>query len=271
MNTFRHFYESLWEQADSIFYVNWFREAQSISLVKEVVSANIIAPGSRLADIACGNAVYVKDISKLTNSSFVGVDISSAALHKSQRKLVAQQQPLCLGLVQGDAAQLPLTSASFDSVICVHTLEHVLDDNIVIDEFHRILKGGGYLRVVVPNSTKYMLNIFRPLERRLNGLGHLREYSPTAMLELLSSHQFEIQRIYCTDFLLHWFMFSVEEHLRPLVNRFGLGGVIGKLMPKRRVSHPLAIALSHLLFWENRLLFKHSWGMNRCYVARRLQ
>jgi ubiquinone/menaquinone biosynthesis C-methylase UbiE len=271
LNTFRQFYENLWEQADSIFYINWFREAQTISVVKEVVSANIIAPGSRLADIGCGNAVYVKDISKLTNSYFVGVDISSVALHQSQKKLVAREQSPCLGLVQGDAAQLPLASASFDSAICTHALEHVPDSSIVINELHRILKSGGYLRVVVPNSTKYMLNIFRPLERRLNGLGHLREYSPTAMRELLSSHQFEIQRMYCTDFFLHWFMFSVEEHLRPLARRCGLSGIIGKLMPQRRVSHLLAIALSYLLFWENRLLFKHSWGMNRCYIAQRLQ
>jgi ubiquinone/menaquinone biosynthesis C-methylase UbiE len=179
---------------------------------------------------------------------------------------------LCLGLVQGDAAQLPLASSRFDFILCVHTLEHLPEDDPTLEELHRILKKDSYLRLVVPNSLKQMLSIFRPLERRLSELGHLREYSLEAIMELLPPHHFEIHQIYYSDFLLSWVLFSAEEHLRSLVRRSSFARTIKRLMLRsRRASYPFTAVLGLLLFWENKLLRNCSWGMNICCIAQRIE
>jgi len=305
-------YEGLWEiiTKDSVFFIGWFREAHSIAFAKEVASHNIVDKGDRLVDIACGNSIYPQAVSRICNTTFIGIDLSHTALHESKRLLrgacperreilrYAQNdkkqraqngkkrraqndrrrrarndkegKSLCSGLIQGEASQLPLAASKFDIVLSTHTLEHLPGDKQTLEEFARILKKGGYLRLEVPNSKKQMSLLFRRLERRLDKLGHLREYYPSDLTKLLSQCHFSVCQIYYSDFFLFWFLSSIEEYLRPIVRLFKLDKAILKLMPKNgKFSHALASALSQLILLENNLLRKNSRGMNICCIAQR--
>jgi len=297
-------YEGLWEiiTKDSVFFIGWFREAHSIAFAKEVASHNIVGKGDRLVDIACGNSIYPQAVSRICNTTFVGIDLSRTALQESKRLLrgacperreilrCAQNdkkrraqndrrqrarndkegENLCSGLLQGEASQLPLAASKFDIVLSTHTLEHLPRDKQTVEEFARILKKGGYLRLEVPNSKKQMSPLFRRLERRLDKLGHLREYHPSDLAKLLSQCHFSVRQIYYSDFFLFWFLSSIEEYLRPIIRLFKLDKAILKLMPKNgKFSHALASALSQLILLENSLLRKNSRGMNICCIAQR--
>lgn len=50
----------------------------------------------------------------------------------------------------GDLTDLRLQSESFDAVLCVHVLEHIVDDRAAIAEMWRVLKPGGWAVVSVP-------------------------------------------------------------------------------------------------------------------------
>jgi len=290
-------YEGLWEiiTKDSVFFIGWFREAHGIAFAKEVASHNIIDKGARLVDIACGNSAYPKALSRICGATFIGIDLSRIALQESKRLLrgvyperdssVAslpqndtkrrarndkEGENHCSGLLQGEASQLPLAASKFDIVLSTHTLEHIHRDKETLEEFARILKKGGYLRLEVPNSTKQMSPLFRRLERRLDKLGHLREYRPSDLTKLLSQCHFSVCQIYYSDFFLFWFLSSIEEYLRPVVRLFKLDKATLKLMPgNSKFSHALASALSQLILLENKLLRKNSRGMNICCIAQR--
>lgn len=45
---------------------------------------------------------------------------------------------------------LPFSDNSFDSVLCLNTLEHIYDAKAVLHEIHRVLKPGGQIYVMVP-------------------------------------------------------------------------------------------------------------------------
>jgi SAM-dependent methyltransferase len=45
---------------------------------------------------------------------------------------------------------LPLRSASYDNVISLNTLEHVVDDRLVVEEMLRVLRPGGQFHLLVP-------------------------------------------------------------------------------------------------------------------------
>jgi len=272
-------YEGLWEiiTKDSVFFIGWFREAHGIAFAKEVASHNIIDKGARLVDIACGNSAYPKALSRICGATFIGIDLSRIALQESKRLLRfarndKEGKNLCSGLLQGEASQLPLAASKFDIVLSTHTLEHLHRDKETLEEFARILKKGGYLRLEVPNSTKQMSPLFRRLERRLDKLGHLREYRPSDLTKLLSQCHFSVCQIYYSDFFLFWFLSSIEEYLRPVVRLFKLDKAILKLMPGNgKFSHSLASALSQLILLENKLLRKNSRGMNICCIAQRVE
>lgn len=270
-------YEGLWETItkDSLFFIGWFREAHAIAFAKEVASHNIISKGDKLADIACGNSLYPKVVSRICGTTFVGIDLSYIALQESRRLLRSARndkegKSLCSGLIQTEASQLPLASSTFDIILSTHTLEHLPRDKETLEEFARILKKGGYLRLEVPNSKKQVSPLFRPLERRLDKLGHLREYHPSDLITLLSHCHFSVCQIYYTDFLLFWFFSSVEEYLRPIIRLFKLDKAMHKLLPQNGpAQHALASALSRLILLENKLLKKNPRGMNICCIAQR--
>lgn len=270
-------YEGLWETItkDSLFFIGWFREAHAIAFAKEVAAHNIISKGDKLADIACGNSLYPKTVSRICSTTFVGIDLSYIALQESRRLLRSARndkegKSLCSGLIQTEASQLPLASSTFDIILSTHTLEHLPRDKETLEEFARILKKGGYLRLEVPNSKKQVSPLFRPLERRLDKLGHLREYHPSDLITLLSHCHFSVCQIYYTDFLLFWFFSSIEEYLRPIIRLFKLDKAMHKLLPQNGpAQHALASALSRLILLENKLLKKNPRGMNICCIAQR--
>lgn len=270
-------YEGLWETItkDSLFFIGWFREAHAIAFAKEIASHNIISQGDKLADIACGNSLYPKVVSRICGTTFVGIDLSYTALQETRRLLRSARNDkacpiLCSGLIQTEASQLPLASSTFDIILSTHTLEHLSRDKETLEEFARILKKGGYLRLEVPNSKKQMAPLFRPLERRLDKLGHLREYHPSDLITLLSHCHFSVCQIYYTDFLLFWFFSSIEEYLRPIIRLFKLDKAMHKLLPQNGpAQHALASTLSRLILLENKLLKKNPRGMNICCIAQR--
>jgi SAM-dependent methyltransferase len=46
--------------------------------------------------------------------------------------------------------KFPLESSSYDTVLCINTLEHILDYRNVLNESYRILKSGSEIIIVVP-------------------------------------------------------------------------------------------------------------------------
>jgi SAM-dependent methyltransferase len=80
-------------------------------------------------------------------------------------------------LVQVEAASLPFGSRTFDLVALPDYLEHVADDVGLLSELSRVLKPGGALIVVVPQTGKFHLlhRLKSALGMKLEFYGHKRE------------------------------------------------------------------------------------------------
>jgi SAM-dependent methyltransferase len=69
-------------------------------------------------------------------------------------------------VARGDARHLPFPAETFDFAAAFHSLEHVGDPRLALDEIHRVLRAGAWFYLGVPNS------------RRL--LGYLGSFDATA-------------------------------------------------------------------------------------------
>ncbi len=57
-----------------------------------------------------------------------------------------------VGSVSGDMCDMPLEDESFDTVLCIDSLQFCLDPAKALREMHRVLKPGGYILLIAPNS-----------------------------------------------------------------------------------------------------------------------
>jgi SAM-dependent methyltransferase len=101
-----------------------------------------LIPGIRMLHFAPETALssYLKN----RGINYVGCDIDAAAFP---------------GAVKVDVTDIPFGDASFDAVICIHVLEHIIDDEKGIREIYRILKPGGWALIAVPVYGETTLDI----------------------------------------------------------------------------------------------------------------
>jgi SAM-dependent methyltransferase len=101
------------------------------------------ALGSSICDVGCGTGAllhHVREHSGKTFNAMVGVDI------------VAPGKPVGAGIefVSGWVESLPFPDQSFDTVVCTHVIEHILDYRDAIAELRRIARRR--LIIVVPRE-----------------------------------------------------------------------------------------------------------------------
>jgi len=101
------------------------------------------------------------------------------------------QQGKGIPVIQADARDLPFSESSFDIVICLDVLEHITEDYLVASEIYRVLKPGGRFLISVPEDPK----LWSEHDVAVN---HVRRYSKTMLLDLISDGGLKSQHIWST-------------------------------------------------------------------------
>ncbi len=144
-----------------------------------------VREGARLLDVGCGAGRHEIAAARLPIST-VGCDLSRADLALG-RFFVHEStgNPERVEWLQGSGARLPFATAAFDAAICSETLEHVLDDERVLRELRRVVRGGGRLGISVPAyGPERLLWHLSPRVSRTPG-GHIRIYRRAELLAKL--------------------------------------------------------------------------------------
>lgn len=150
---------SMFDFADLIrerhLHMDMLRETGSRSnahLLRYSLAANFIRPGDSVVDAGCGFGYGSYIIARSSPiSNLLGFDSSSFAInyadehysrHNSTR-FTAGVLPHCLE---------ELADSSVDFIVCMETLEHVVEPEALLTQFYRILTPGGRIAVSVPHD-----------------------------------------------------------------------------------------------------------------------
>src|SRR5687768_13855961 len=87
-------------------------------------------------DLGCGDGGTAGSWLQSRVRSYVGVDISGNAVRR------ARTTGLNVAQIE-DASSLPFGPATFDSVLCLEVLEHLIQPQVTVAEILRVLKPGG--------------------------------------------------------------------------------------------------------------------------------
>jgi len=143
---------------ESGFNPTWQRHVASYRLTAPLL------PQGRVLDLGCGIG---HSFHELAPRETVGVDLEPGALEGQDRETMA-----------ADMRDLPFAAESFESLISVHSIEHVPDPANVLSEVVRVLGAEGVAVFVTPNR----LTFARPDE--IIDPYHYIEFSPDDLRRL---------------------------------------------------------------------------------------
>jgi 2-polyprenyl-3-methyl-5-hydroxy-6-metoxy-1,4-benzoquinol methylase len=101
-----------------------------------------------VADIACGTGYGTKILVNHGANHVIGIDIDEDAINYARKNHKVKNNEFIIGSV----TSIPLESDTIDIIVSFETIEHVEEEEIIINEFKRILKSSGILILSTPND-----------------------------------------------------------------------------------------------------------------------
>jgi len=109
--------------------------------------------------------------------------------------------------------KIPLEDNSIDIIIAGEVIEHLIDPNKVISEFHRILKSDGILVISTPNICSLVNRVKMffgkipnyscfPVKGK-NDRRHYTDYNKEILIKMFEEEGFEVESIKTNGIILH--------------------------------------------------------------------
>lgn len=142
------------------------------------------AKGKTVLELGTKDGVILKQI-KIKNKT--GIDIDEKELRKAKKYGIKT--------IRHDLNKpIPLKSGSFDSIVCIETLEHIFNFQNVLNESYRILKPGGVFIVGVPyhGLIKSIVLSIIGYEKHYVDTLHVKFFTPKRLRKALRDSGFRI-------------------------------------------------------------------------------
>lgn len=151
----------------SIALEHWHRYAFALGLCE----------GKDVLDIACGEGYGSALLAKRARS-VVGADVSAEVVEHARAAYCIDN----LKYVRQDCRSLDFPGASFDLVVSFETIEHIAEQDQLLQHISRVLRPQGLLVISSPNRTEYNALATHANEH------HIQELESEELLELLGRH-----------------------------------------------------------------------------------
>lgn len=172
-------------------------QERRLRLIQKYISLQ----NKKILDVGCGQGLYLKRLKQFTDQVF-GIDIDKEKIKKIK--------PQFKNVQTGSAENLPYPDRFFDLILFNEVLEHVENDKKAIQEGFRCLKKEGKIVIFAPNRLfpfethgiyfkgkyhfgNYPLVNYLPSFLRKEICPHVRTYTKTDLLNLLSDFNYKIQ------------------------------------------------------------------------------
>jgi SAM-dependent methyltransferase len=172
----------------------WFRVRNQIIAAAATRLVNELGETPRLLEVGCGNGNVLRVLKELwPRSQAVGLDLFGEGLQLARRRCDCE-------IVQGDIRHASFPAASFNLIGVFDVLEHLPDEEDVLDILYALLAPGGVLLLTVP-SCRSLWSYFDEVA------GHCRRYGATQLADRLYGAGFEVDcltHFMATIFPLLW-------------------------------------------------------------------
>jgi ubiquinone/menaquinone biosynthesis C-methylase UbiE len=118
-----------------------------------------LGPESHLLEVGCGSGGPAIFIARTTGAQVTGVDINAHGIAAGIEMVREQQLESRVHLQQVDAGgALPFDDEHFDAVICIDAINHLPGRLAVLQEWIRVVRGGGLVLFTDPTTVTGVLS-----------------------------------------------------------------------------------------------------------------
>ena len=142
--------------------------------------ASRYVPGRRVADCACGVGEGTAMFADAGAASVDAFDVSPDAVAAARSRCAAMTT---VTVREASGTSLPLDDRSVDVFVCLETIEHVVEDEALVNELARVVTDDGVVICSTPNRTVTMPG--RSADDDPWNPFHVREYSHAEFADLL--------------------------------------------------------------------------------------
>ncbi len=147
LKQYKHFSQADWVKLYDQLFLNRIREEDLTQRQKKYVISKI--KGSSVLDVGCGTGKMIEALLHINKvKRIVGNDISPAAIQYLAKKFASFPQ---IKYIEGDFLEIE-TKERFDTVLCLHVLEHIVDIRKFVQKILTIAKKR--LIIIVPNEKR---------------------------------------------------------------------------------------------------------------------
>ncbi len=139
----------------------------------------------RTLEIGFGYGQYTRQIAK--KADFVMAADIDADLVEKAIELAPNVNAIQSDIASPDFVK-SVEAESFDAVVCINVLEHIVDDRLALTNMFNCLKPGGKLFLLVPAHPA----LYGPLDTLA---GHIRRYNRKSIQNVLSESHFSVLKI----------------------------------------------------------------------------
>ena len=191
-----------------------------------------VASGGLVLDAGAGFGRHAFELARRGYRT-VAIDRAGAEMEATGATLAAMaetgevEDKHVVGVLRGDATDLPFPDECFDAVVTAEVLEHVPDDVGALAELRRVLRRGGVLAVTVPSWLPEKINWMLSDDYHAPAAvgGHVRIYSATELKAKLRAAGLDVAASHHAHALHspYWWLkcaVGVDRDDHPLVRRY---------------------------------------------------
>jgi len=158
---------------------------KSLNSTRVKLALSCIGRGEKVLDLGCNDGAITNEIFKKGND-VVGVDLKGIVN-------IARKKFPRIKFVAHDLSQrFPWRNGSFDTAVALEIIEHVVDDELFLQECFRILKKDGRLILSVPNVAYFPFRIALMLGKFYEFGTHVHNYTFETIRKKLENVGFKI-------------------------------------------------------------------------------
>lgn len=210
-------------ELQSLFYMN-SNSMDSYMLYDQIIKKSHFRninqnKNSIMLDVGCGIASFLIGSE---HRKAIGIDYNKNKINLG-KELSNRYEKKNIDLMVGSGLTLPLKNNSVDTIFCSHLLEHLINPNIMVEEFKRVLKPDGVIYIIVPNRN----TIDKIIRRNLNMTWkadpeHVKEYTLPELKKLFNNEKWTIKKLYSDYFILPFMKHPLNLTLFEILPELGL-------------------------------------------------